>query len=76
MVTTHKYADGLKTADGLELHTAAEVAELLRVSRQAAYDMIADGRIPGVVRIGRLVRVERSALLAWIEAGGDGSDER
>ena len=44
-----------------------EVHRMLGVSRWKAGEMIRRGELP-VLRIGRLVRVPRHALEAWIEA--------
>lgn len=43
-----------------------EVAEVLRIARSRAYDLVADGKIPSV-RIGRSVRVNRRELERWLE---------
>lgn len=43
-----------------------EVAEILRIARNRAYELIADGEIPAV-RIGRSVRVSRKGLDRWLE---------
>lgn len=43
-----------------------EVAELLRVARSRAYDLVADGEIPAI-KIGRSVRVSRKELDRWLE---------
>lgn len=43
-----------------------EVAELLRVARSRAYELVADGEIPAV-KIGRSVRVNRKELDRWLE---------
>lgn len=43
-----------------------EVAELLRVARSRAYELVADGEIPAV-KIGRSVRVSRKELDRWLE---------
>ena len=43
--------------------TIPEVAKLLRISRGAAYQAIERGEVPGVRRIGKLIRVRRKALL-------------
>jgi excisionase family DNA binding protein len=37
-------------------YTVDEVAEMLRIGRNAAYDLVARGEIPSV-KVGRLVRV-------------------
>lgn len=48
-----------------ELLTAKEVQALLGLGESKVYDMMARGELPSV-RIGRLVRVPRSELMAWI----------
>lgn len=40
-----------------------EVARLLRINRGRAYGMAADGKLPGVIRIGRTIRVDRHKLI-------------
>lgn len=44
---------------------ATEVGQSLGYGRSKVYQLIASGELPSV-RIGRSVRVPRSALLAWI----------
>ena len=46
--------------------TVDELAALLRVGRKAVYAAIAAGDIPGVVRVGRCVRIDRATVLAWM----------
>ncbi len=48
-----------------------EVAEELNIARSTAYQLVASGQLPAV-RVGRLVRVSRRALLDWI-ARAEGS---
>ena len=43
-----------------------EVAEVLRIARSRAYELVANGEIPAV-RIGRSVRVSRKELNHWLE---------
>jgi excisionase family DNA binding protein len=43
-----------------------EVAEVLRIARSRAYELVADGEIPSV-RIGRSLRVSRRELDKWLE---------
>jgi excisionase family DNA binding protein len=50
--------------------TVEEVADVLRVDRKTAYAAIAEGRVPGVRRVGRCIRVSRDALLKWLDEGG------
>lgn len=47
---------------------ARDVAAVLRTTRKGAYALIARGRIPGVIRIGRRVLVRRDALLDWVRS--------
>ncbi len=44
-----------------------EVAEILRIARGRAYALVACGTIPGVVKIGRSIRVNREELNRWLE---------
>ena len=51
--------------DGALLLKVPEVARLLRISRNLAYELVARGELPSV-RLGRVIRVPRQALEAWI----------
>jgi excisionase family DNA binding protein len=44
------------------------VAKMLGISRAAAYNLAAAGKLPGVVRLGGSVRVSARALNQWLEA--------
>lgn len=59
-----------------ELLTVEEAAKLLRIGRSRAYAMAASGEMPGLIRVGRSLRVVRRRLLAWIEdqAGPQGPE--
>jgi excisionase family DNA binding protein len=60
-------------ADDREVLEVEEAAALMRVTKNTAYELIAKGEIPSV-RLGRLIRVPRRALLAMLEGkGGDAS---
>ena len=52
-----------------EVITVDEAADLLRVDRRTVYSLIKRGKIPGVRRVGRSIRLSRTKLLAWLEAG-------
>jgi excisionase family DNA binding protein len=43
-----------------------EVAEMLRIARSRAYDLVSNGTIPAV-KIGRSLRVSRKELERWLE---------
>lgn len=53
------------TADALLL-TVREAGALMRVGRDTAYALVAEGRIPSI-RLGRQIRIPRGALLAHLE---------
>lgn len=59
-----------------ELLKANEVQRILGVSRWTFYELVARRELP-VLRLGRRVRVPRTALYRWIEArttDGSGSE--
>lgn len=45
---------------------ASEVAELLRVSPKTLYEAVQRDEVPGVIRVGRCLRFQRDAVLAWM----------
>jgi excisionase family DNA binding protein len=45
--------------------TVDEAAAFLRVNRKTLYAAIQKGEVPGVVRIGKTIRLSRAALLDW-----------
>ncbi len=49
--------------------TVPEVAGLLRISRGAAYEAARRGKIPGVRRVGRSIRVSKRAVVDWLGQG-------
>ena len=52
-----------------EVLTVPELAALLRVSLPTAYSAVKRGEVPGVVRIGRVVRLHRETVVAWMAQG-------
>lgn len=50
--------------------TVDEAAELLRVDRKTIYESIRRGELPGVVRLGRSIRIGRTALLEFLAGQG------
>ena len=50
--------------------TVDEAAAILRVNRKTLYEAVRLGTIPGVVRIGRNIRISRSTLLGWLQGNG------
>jgi len=56
----------VQAADQRPVLTVPEVAELLRKPRNWTYEAVARGEIPGVIRLGRSIRVSRAAIERWI----------
>lgn len=48
--------------------TVDEAAELLRCDRKTVYTAIQRGKLPGVRKIGRAIRIHRPTLLDWLGA--------
>ncbi len=49
--------------------TVDELAALLRVNKKTIYDAIKNGEIPGVRKIGRVFRISKPKVLAWLAEG-------
>src|SRR5262249_19032172 len=47
--------------------TIDEAAALLRVNRKTLYDLGAKGKLPGTRRVGRIIRIDRDELFAWMK---------
>lgn len=54
--------------DNAEILTVNEAAEFLRIGRNQLYDAIGRGEVPHK-RIGRSIRLSRTALVAWLGGG-------
>jgi excisionase family DNA binding protein len=50
--------------------TVDEAAELLRVDRKTVYTAVQRGKLPGVRKVGRAIRIHRPTLVAWLGADG------
>ena len=59
-----------------EFLTVEEAAALLRVNRKTLYESIRLGQVPGVVRIGKALRIRRAALVESRPGKGRGPDDR
>jgi excisionase family DNA binding protein len=49
------------------LLTVKEAANLMRIGRDMAYALVAEGKIPSV-RLGRHIRIPRASLIAHLQA--------
>jgi excisionase family DNA binding protein len=49
-----------------EVLTVPELAVLLRMNEKSTYDLVARGKIPGATKVGRLWRVHRPTVVAWL----------
>ena len=58
---------GESVGQELLLLTVPETARLLRIGRNTVYELVARGELPAV-RLGRVIRIPRHRLLAWIDA--------
>jgi excisionase family DNA binding protein len=47
--------------------TIPEAARLLRINRGRAYELANDGTLPGAIRLGRTIRVDRERLIAGLK---------
>ena len=57
-----------KAVDNLpRVLTVPEMAKVLRIGRGSAYELVRIGAVPSI-RVGRLVRIPRDGLLAWMES--------
>jgi excisionase family DNA binding protein len=52
--------------DAAETYTVAQLAAALQCSTRHLWRLIDLGRVPGVLRVGRLVRIARATADAWI----------
>lgn len=55
------------------LMNVPELSEYLSLPKASIYTMVSLKKIPGVVRIGRALRFEKSAVDDWI-SGGNSND--
>lgn len=49
------------------LLTVREVAKVLRIGRNAAYQLVKDGNVKSI-HVGRSIRVPRNALIQYVES--------
>jgi excisionase family DNA binding protein len=54
-----------------DMITVDEAAEFFRCNTKTIYDAIKLGQLPGAVRLGRLIRVHKPTMLAWVGSGNE-----
>ena len=54
----------------LDVITVDELATVLRVNRKTVYEAISENKIPGVVRVGRNIRISKQVVLKWLHSQG------
>ncbi len=52
-----------------------ELAKLISCGRRQTYEAIARGDVPGVIRIGRSIRLSRVAVARWLAGDPEDNDE-
>lgn len=55
--------------------TPDQVREMLGIGRRLTYELLRDGRIPNV-RVGRLYRVPKTAVIEYLCSQGQGSAQK
>jgi excisionase family DNA binding protein len=58
-----------------KLFTIKQVAEVTGLQPWRVYELIAQGKGPRSMRLGRTIRVPESALVAWIDEGLEKQDQ-
>ena len=53
-----------------EMLTVEEAASFLRVNRKTFYEAVRLGSVPGVIRLGRVIRISKAALITWVQGNG------
>ena len=57
-----------------DLLTVDDVSFALKLRKARVYELVRAGAIPGVVRIGRQIRLDRSSLEGFVRSGGTPHD--
>jgi excisionase family DNA binding protein len=53
-----------------QLWRVEQLADFLNTSVPNAYYLIERGRVPGVVRLGRAIRIDPNAVRDWVSTAG------
>ena len=65
----------ITTNDNLQMLTASDVAERLRISVRGVWRQVSTGRMPAPIYVGRLARWPQATIKDWMEQGCPSSDE-
>jgi excisionase family DNA binding protein len=57
---------GMRQENEQEFISLNELQEILSIGRTKAYDLVTSGDLPAV-RIGRIIRISKQDLTAWLE---------
>lgn len=61
-------------ADGKAVLTVEELARLLRIGRNQAYEAIERGEVPGVLRLGHSIRLSVPTVQSWLGVDAEKRD--
>ena len=57
-----------------EVITVDELASRCRIGRRQAYQLVRDGVVPGVIRLGKSIRISRQAVDRWLAGEPEDDD--
>jgi len=75
MKNSQRKGEKNKNQNLADVITVEELATLLRVNKKTVYDAASRGQIP-CVRIGRMYRFSRKAVLTWLDGSSATSSAR
>jgi excisionase family DNA binding protein len=71
-VSVMEAKDGTAT-EQQNVWTVGDLAGYLRINRKSAYSLVEKGEVPGVRRVGRIIRISRAAVIRWLAGEGRAS---
>lgn len=57
------------------VYRVEDLVEILQCGRRQVYESIQRGEIPGVIRLGRSIRISRHAVEEWLGTGHNGTKD-
>jgi excisionase family DNA binding protein len=61
----------MEPADPPVVLTVDDLHRRLRIGKRKCYELIRQGRIPGVIRLGGSIRISAAAIDRWLDAAGE-----